>query len=450
MPRLTPRAWLIKALDAARSGFWALPGVITLAAILASYLTIAIDRAYGDVLRYSFLFEAGSEGARATLSSIASSVMTVAGISFSITIVVLQLASSQYSPRVMRGFLRDRIIQLVLGAYIGTFTYVLLVLRTVRSDGDERSPFIPSLSITTAIVLGLACMALLIAFIHHVATSIQVSTIIDGIARETRAAMETLYPEELGEPAGSTPEPPAPQGEGPCREVLAPGDGYLEYIDEQAFAGLEGASLACIQVRVGDYVREGEVIARVWSGSLADGACEALARAFEIQRERTIRQDLEFGFRMVVDVGVRALSPGINDPTTAVYCVNVLSALLCNAARRRFPDRLRTMKSGLVLHAPRPTFADLARLSFKQIIHHGRDDYYVMNAVLAALEALAARDALQRLGPVIAELAEHLVTAVTPASPWPARDRHETLARARQVLASVAAESARERGEGAG
>jgi uncharacterized membrane protein len=232
--------------------------------------------------------------------------------------------------------------------------------------------------------------------------------------------------------------------------VLAPGDGYLAYIDEQAFAGLEGASLACIQVRVGDYVREEEVVARVWGGSVSDDAGEALARAFEIQKERTIRQDLEFGFRMIVDVAVRALSPGINDPTTAVYCVNTLSGLLCNAARRKFPDRLRTMEPGLVIHAPRPAFAELARLSFKQIIHHGRDDYYVMNAVLAALEALAARDALQHHGPVIAELAEHLVTAVTPGNLWPARDRHATLARARQVLASVAAEAARARREGGG
>jgi len=434
--RLTPRAWMARTLEAARSGLWALPCVITLAAILASYVMIAIDRAYGGAFRGSFLFQAGSEGARATLSAIASSVMTVAGISFSVTIVVLQLASSQYSPRVMRGFLRDRLIQSVLGAYIGTFTYVLLVLRTVRAENQREELFVPALSITVAVVLGLTCMVLLIAFVHHVAQSIQVSVIVDDIATESREAMSALYPEEIGEPAGQSPEAP-PQGEGACREVLALEDGYLEYLDESAFAAIEGASLARIEVRVGDYVRKREVLARVWPGRVAEERCAALARAFELEKERTIRQDLEFGFRMIVDVALRALSPGVNDPTTAVYCVNTLSALLCDAARRRFPDRLRTLESGLVIHAPRPGFADLARLSFKQIIHYGRGDFFVANAVLAALEAIAAQDARGRHRAVLGELAEHLLEVVA-ASPWPAQDQQDTVARARRLLARVA------------
>ena len=445
MSRLSPRAWIAKTLEAARSGFWALPGVVTLAAILASYATIAIDRAHGGAFRESILFAAGSEGARATLSAIASSVMTVAGISFSVTIVVLQLASSQFSPRVMRGFLRDRLIQLVLGAYIGTFTYVLLVLRTVRSEGQGHEAFVPSLSITTAVILGLACMVLLIAFVHHVAQSIQVSVIVDDIARESREAMEKLYPEDIGEPAGQAAEAP-PEGEGACREVLALEDGYVEYLDESAFAALEGASLARIEVRVGDYVRKAEVVARVWPGTAAEGAAEgggaALARAFELERERTMRQDLEFGFRMIVDVAVRALSPGVNDPTTAVYCVNTLSALLTDAARRKFPDCMRTLESGLVIHAPRSGFADLARLSFKQIIHYGRGDFYVANAVLAALEAINAQDTRGHHRAVLGQLAEHLLEVVAT-SPWPAQDRQDTVARARRLLAGIAARAAR-------
>lgn len=442
MSRLTPRAWMGKALEAARSGFWLLPGVITLAAIIASYATIGLDRAHDGLLRESFLFEAGSDGARATLSSIASSVMTVAGISFSVTIVVLQLASSQYSPRIMRAFLRDRLIQTVLGAYIGTFTYVLLVLRTVRSDAEQRAGFVPSLSVTVAVVLGLACMTLLIAFVHHVAHSIQVSTIIDEIAGESRAAMKRLYPEEIGEPADHAPHV-LPEGQGACREVLAPEDGYLDYIDERAFESIEGASLIRIGVRVGDYVRKAEVLARVWPGTIAGESCAALARAFELERERTIQQDLAFGFRMIADVAVRALSPGVNDPTTAVYCVNALSALLCEAARRRFPDSLRTLASGLVVHAPTPSFADLVHLSFKQIIHYGRGDLVVANAVVGALEAVAARDKRRRHGPVLGELAGH-VAEIAATSPWPEQDRLDTVARARGLLARVAARGGEE------
>lgn len=431
MPMLTPRIHLARVADRLRSSLWLIPGGLILLAAAAAFGTIALDRGLeASASRPWWAFQAGAPGARATLSAIASSVMTVAGLAFSITIVVLQLSSSQFSPRVVRNFLRDRFIQVVLGAYMGTFTFALLVLRTVASDEGTHPAFVAPTGVTVATALALLCMMLLVAFIHHVAQAIQVSAIIGSVARETRAAIEHLYPEGLGEPAEES-APPLPSG--PSWPVRAPRGGYLDYIDESALDELPEGAVVQIAVNVGDYAREGDVLARVWARE-GGGMWKLLQRVFALEDERSMQQDVRFGVCMIADVALRAVSPGINDPTTAAYCINVLGDLLCRLATRAWPAAVRRRpERGLTVHVARPSFGDIVDLAFAQVLRYGKDDPHVVGAVASALGAIAARGRDSEREEVVRELAGCVATIVRGAS-WPERDRERVLAPVRALL----------------
>lgn len=418
-----------------RSSLWIVPGLLVVCAVALAYAVFELDRVFGARLSgLGWLITTSAEGARATLTAIAGSVMSVAGISFSITVVVLQLASTQFSPRVVRGFLRDRTIQVVLGIYLGTFVYVLLVLRTIRVTPGG---VVPALSLGLAVALGVACMVVIVVFVHHVAHSVQISTIVRGIARETRAAIEDLYPSARHGPVDE--DACAPSGAGNAGLLVAPTDGYLEYVDEDALGALPAPLLVCVDVRVGEYVRKGEVLGRFWpAGAGGSGLGHAILRAFSFYHERTIRQDVAFGFQMIVDVALRALSPTLNDPTTAVHCVEVLGDLLARFARRAVPQATRDLGGDRRLFRPHASFGELVKISFEQITIHGRTDPRVAIAILEALAGLAEIDGRGRHAAILLELGEHVGAHLS----------HEWLRSSREE-ASARIEALRRRLEGA-
>jgi uncharacterized membrane protein len=170
----TTKAMLLKG------SLWFIPTLLVLGAFALAFVTVVVDRRFEGSRAQAtwFLFGVGAEGARGVLSAIAGSIITVTGVVFSITIVALQLASTQYSPRVLRTFLEDRANQVVLGVFIATFTYSLLILRTVRGESDDLDAFVPSISVSTALLLGIVSVGLLIFFINHIAQSIRASVII--------------------------------------------------------------------------------------------------------------------------------------------------------------------------------------------------------------------------------------------------------------------------------
>lgn len=301
------KAWF---LDLA-SRFWAVPLLFAVGATVLGLGLTSLDESLDTSLHLPFLFAGGPEGARALLSAIITSMISFTGLVFSITVVVLQLTSSQFSPRVLRSFLGDRFNQATLGVFVATFVYALVVLRGVRGTAQVAS-FVPQIAVTTAFVLVLASVLVFLGYIHHIAQSIRVATVIDAIAKETRSLIDRRIPADG--PAGTV--HPVPPGAG--RTVAASSTGVIQWIDDTALAGVAsgegGGKCLCVELlrSVGEFVALGAPLARVHGEGEIDE--DRLQRSVHVGRERTMDEDVGFGLRQLVDIAERALSPGINDP----------------------------------------------------------------------------------------------------------------------------------------
>ncbi|MHB1133114.1 MAG: DUF2254 domain-containing protein [Chloroflexota bacterium] len=334
--QIRPRLWW----EEMTNSLWFVPSVLTLAAVVLAAATIAIDgwlaaQAGPDP---SWTFSGGVEGARGVLSAIAGSLITVTGVVFSVTVVALQLASSQFTPRVLRNFMGDTSNQVVLGVFIGTFTYALLVLRSVRSAADNGATFVPALSVTVAIGLALVSVGFLIYFIDHTARSIQATDIIEQTTRQALAAVDRLFPNPAGESAEAFLATTLLTGQ--QSEVTTDDSGYVQSIDLAALCKQSQKARVFVEVlpSVGDYVLPGATIAVAWpSGNVQEEVRKAIGGAVVIGRERSTSGDLEFTIARVADIAVKALSPGINDPTTALICADRLAQVLVVLGNRAIP-----------------------------------------------------------------------------------------------------------------
>jgi uncharacterized membrane protein len=349
------RLWLDSFWDDLRTSFWFLPTLMVVAAVLLSLFTIHLDRVSGAqnwIATLGWTYTRGPEGSRALLSTVAGSMMTIASVTFSITVVALQLASSQFGPRLLRNFMRDRGNQVALGTFIATFTYCLLVLRTV--NGSENEPFVPHIAVTVGLLLALTSLGVLIYFIHHTAEAIQAENVIANVGRELDRQLDRLYPEELGEAAlpatASVEKPQIPESfERESRPVFSSRAGYLQAIDTNRLLKLASGcnGLVWIGRRPGRFFVEGAELARVWPADrLDDDLADSIRGAFLIGPRRTRTQDVEFVIDQLVEVGVRALSPGINDPFTAISCIDRLGEALVVLAGRSIPSPYRLDEEG--------------------------------------------------------------------------------------------------------
>jgi uncharacterized membrane protein len=342
-----------------------------------------------------FVFAGDGSAARTVLSVIAGSLITVAGLTFSITMVALQLTSSQFSPRVLRTFFADRVTQVTIGTYVGTFAYALLVLRSVGTFGD--SGFVPRLSVTFATLLGIAAVVLLIVFLQHVAQMIQVSHIMGAIAKDTLDRIDALYPVRFGAPAAD--EPPAGGGT-PPGGVRPTRPGYVQRVELEELAKRLCGEADRLAVRVcpGDFAGLETTLADVWPAEAADRCCWDIRDAIPIRRERDLQDDIDFGLRQLADTAIKALSPGVNDPATAVTCIRYLGTILARLAERSLPPAVREFpESGLVVTVRQRTFEEhLAVL--EQINRYIGGDGWVACELLAALATTA--DAAERHGAV--------------------------------------------------
>lgn len=364
---------------------WFLPTVLTACAVALAFGMVQIDRVFlaDRSTESDWLFGAGVSGAREVLSVIAGTMITVTGVVFSITIVALQLASSQFTPRVLRTFTGDRGNQLVLGVFIATFTYALLVLRTVREAPDDSRPaFVPAASVTVAIVLALVSIGCLIYYIDHAANSIRASVVIDRAANDALGLIDDLFPADTGHPAD--PQVPGDAPDGPSFAVTTDGGGYLQAIHEPTLFGLgEGRAVTVrIDTAIGAYLLPGTVVATVWRRAATEAedaqVRDGVRRALVLGPERTLQSDLELGIRQIADIAVRALSPGVNDPTTAMICIDRLAGALVTLAGREAPRTARTGGGGHVrVIFPAPRFEDLVEVAFAQIRHFGASDFVV-------------------------------------------------------------------------
>ena len=424
-----------------RDGFWFLPSLIVLGSVAVAVALIQSDTAGNKqwMSRWPRLFGTSAAGAREMLSTIAGSMMTVVGVTFSMVLVTLALASSQYTSRILRNFMRDRVTQIVLGIFAGIFTYCLIVLGTIR--GEDAAGFIPSLAVAFGVVLAISGIGALIFFIHHIAYSIQASSIIDSVADETLAAIDRLFPQKLGQASVDDPDdqPALLLPERNWQAIPARVNGYIQSVDNAMLLHLARTHQTVVRMErgIGGFV--------VQNTTLASLALEvppepeliaALQACYRIHRHRTVQQDAAFGIRQLVDMALRALSPGFNDTTTAVMCVDYLTAILARLVVRPIPSSHRYEEGELRVIAIGSTFADLTAEAFDQIRVSAQGNVAVILRLLNAIEiitGLAAsasqRRALREQMEWIAELA-----ARTIESPHDRTRFEQRLARVRKAF----------------
>lgn len=390
---------LSKIWDSLHSSYWFVPTIFALTAIALAFTMLWLDRQgyYGSFEKWGWIYTGGANGAREVLSSVSSSTIGIAATAFSITIVALQLASSNFGPRLLRNFMQDTGNQIVLGTFIGTFIYSLLVLRTIRGDGDDYDSFVPQLAVTVGLVLAIASIGVLIYFIHHASTIIQVSHVISETSVDLDRAIDRLFPEKLGRGASQTrsEEENIPADfDANTYGVKAKGSGYLQAIDDQ-----ELMKLACkhdlilhLNYRPGKFVVKGNELMMVYPRKrVTRQLLKELHKAFILGKERTEQQDVEFPIEQLVEIALRAISPAVNDPFTAIRCIDRLSAGLSHLAQRDFPSSYRyDDQSNLRVIAERVTFAGLVDTAFNQIRQYGKSDVAVTIHLLEAIATVAS------------------------------------------------------------
>jgi uncharacterized membrane protein len=422
-----------------RSSFWFLPGVIVLAAVVLALSLVQLDMSLQEkqalYAEWPMLLGSGAEGARSLLSTVASSMITVAGVVFSITIVALSLASNQYTSRVLRNFMRDRINQAVLGLFVGIFAYCLMVLRTIR--GAEETVFVPSLAVLFGLLLAFVGIAVLIYFIHHIAVSIQAVNILAEVAVESLGAVERLFPDRLQLPEqeeSSAPLDPAAV----WSPVPAAANGYLQSFDTAGILafGRRHDALVRVRIAVGDFAVAGTPLAWVTAPALENEQIRELAACFAIGRQRTVEQDLGFGIRQIVDVALKALSPGINDTTTAVMSIHYLTAILYRLDDRHISSRHYDEDGALRLLSCGPSYQRFVTDAFDQIRQSAAGNVAIFDALLDALDLLAQRAASPGRREVLVEQLE-MVAELAHRTVETARDRLRLDGRSAAMLESL-------------
>lgn len=402
-----------------RSSLWFVPVLFVVVGVAIAIGLVEIDTTVKeDLLRhYPRLFGAGAEGSRGMLTTIAASMMTALSVSFSLTLAALAQASSQYTPRILRNFMRSRTTQITLGVLAGVFAYCLIVLRTVR--GGDEGQFVPSFAVLFGFILALAGIAALIFFIHHAAVSIQASQILAAVSEETLGAIDTLFPEELGD--GSEEDEPRSQWDVPeernWQTVLATRTGYVQSVDGDALMrfACRNDAVVKLECHVGDFVIAKTPLAILaFDRPVEDALSKELNEMVTISRYRTVEQDASFGIRQIVDVALKALSPSVNDTTTAVSCVDYLTAILVHLAPRRIPSPYRYSEGRLRVIAAGPTFDRLLVHAFTQIRNSALNNMAVILRLLRCLETVAAntrspqrRQALWRQFVIMTGVIEH-------------------------------------------
>lgn len=350
--------------------FWVVPALWCVAAVAVGLTLPELDQHSEGFL--PLLFQGGPDGARAVLSTIAGAMISVTGLVFSITIVVLQLASSQFSPRVLRTFLDSRITQHTLGVFAASFLYSLTVLRSVIDGSSSEDVKVPQLAVTLAFLLVLAAVGMFLAFIHHITQSISVSTIISRVADETRLLLEHSKRHD----ALPTEEPTIAHL--PHQRVVSSRrTGHLDSVDLAALLRLATVREVRIEIlhTLGSFVAEGAPIAVVASDSVLsddDHWAGDIDRCLSLVWERTTQQDATYGLRRLVDIAERALSPGVNDPTTAVQVVDQLHDILRRLAAESDPSPVHLDDNGVPRLITRQwTFEQYLALAVDEIAHYG-------------------------------------------------------------------------------
>jgi len=330
-----------------KATFWFIPIIIIFMSVILAISLVYIDGiiSFPQTGPGRFFLVNSADSARSILSTISGAMIGVAGTVFSVTLVALTLASSQLGPRLIKNFMYIRLNQIVLGSYISTYLYCLIILNTIKENHTQT--FIPSLSILVAIIAAIVNIILLIVFIHKIAVSIQTDKVISDISAFISRQVTFLFPEKMGNEPYTEMDFPVDSIKSEYPKVISvkcPKSGYLQYVNSEALLTLitNHNSMFDLNYRPGDYLVEKMEIGKLYThGDTGEDLAVKTHSLFVIGSIKTSQQDLEFSIHQMVEIAVRALSPGVNDPYSAIACIDNLTAAICYLAQVKFPSKYR-------------------------------------------------------------------------------------------------------------
>jgi uncharacterized membrane protein len=380
------------------AALWVVPLLCVLAGVTLSAGTIWIDKAY-DYRLVPESISGGPDAALEILGTVAASMVSLAALVLTITMVVVQLAMGQFSPRIVQRILQDKPSQLAIGVFVGTFAHAVLTLREVRTEEDG---VVPGVAVVVAYVLVLVSIVVLVWYVNHIGRSLRVSALIELVGTDTRALVDKIYTQPRGVVHDD------------ATTICAPRSGVVTHIDADALVKLaaEADCLLKLSPALGEFVPAGSPLFEI------DGGGErldrkAVVRCIGLEMERTLEQDTAYGLRLLVDIAERSLSDGsFLDPTTAVQAIDRLHDCLRQLAPRSFPDgRYRDEHGQLRLITRTMTWAEYVHLAFDEIRLAGKESPQITRRLRAALEDLLSVAPGDRKGPLREQL--HLLEAVT-------------------------------------
>ncbi|OWP64152.1 hypothetical protein CDA63_05340 [Hymenobacter amundsenii] len=402
-----------------RESLWFVPLLMVIAALGSAYALVQFDQTSSatGARELPLLFGLDATGAGGMLTAIAGSMLTVAALTFSLLLAAIVQVSNQYSPRALRNFMRDQLNQIVMGYFVSVFTYCLVVQGTIRGAGTGY--FVPTTAVLVGLLLALGGVGTLIFFIHHVAESLQTGTLVHQIMAETEEEIGRLFPFDFGQELEpeclDAAEAFATTATG-WVAVPAPAAGYLQYLDA---AGLlawatRHRTVLRLECHIGDFVGTGQPLLSVRAGMERADPIEAdwptdLLQFMGLGRHRNPTQDVAFGVQQLVDIALKALSPAVNDTTTANMAIDYLGELLGQLARRDFPGVLRSDGHHLRVLVQVYSFADYVQLAFDLVRVSGANNPAVLRRLLRALALAASQVRDPTRLPVLHQQAELLL-----------------------------------------
>lgn len=379
----------LERLSRLRTGLWFIPLACVLVGVALSFGTIAVDKAYDYNLVPQWL-SGGPDAAMEVLGTIAASMVSLATLVLTITMVVVQLAMGQFSPRIVQRILQDKPSQLAIGIFVGTFAHAMLTLREVHTDEG----LVPGVAVVVAFALVVVSIMVLVWYVDHIGRALRVSALIELVGDDTRKLLDKTYPDVVGtKSCGST--------------IPAPQSGVIIRIDFEQLVQVAEASDCILTLRpaLGEFVPVGAPLFEVTGASAELDATTAM-RSIEFGLERTLDQDMAYGLRLLVDIAERSLSDGpFQDPTTAVQAIDRLHDCLRQLARRSLHDGRHCDKAGkLRLVTPAMTWNDYVHLAFDEIRMAGSRSPQIARRLRAALEDLFSAAPLERQRPLQEQL----------------------------------------------
>ncbi|MGB6456496.1 MAG: DUF2254 domain-containing protein [Streptosporangiaceae bacterium] len=424
-----------------RTNLWLVPAIEVVAAVILFACTYALDRAsYNGVFQVpGWAISGGPDVARTVLTAIAAAVITVVGVVFSIVIVALTLTSTQFGPRMLRNFIRDRGTQITLGTYVATFVYAVLTLGSVGQG--EHGSFVPHISVTMTLVLMLADLAVLIYFLHHISRAIQLPEVIASIASDLQKAIELQAGDAVDGPGAEQAAALIADMAGRGGGVTAPRSGYLQFVEHQLLVAIATEVEAVIHVlfRPGHFIVAGQQYAAVWPAEAASAVAHELARAHVTGPYRTLAQDVSFGLDQLVEIGIRALSAAVNDTFTALTCIDWIGDSLCKVTGRWQPTRVyRDGRGAVRVIVTETTWQRLVQRAFEKVRQAAPGMPAVLIRQLDALAKIMERTTTAGDRQVLLDQAAMIerLSAATVAEP---ADRADVTRAYEQVLAAIPA-----------